>query len=95
MMLEQIHPDDRDIPQRELARAAHGEPHYDFEHRIVLPDGTVKTVHVRSHRITHESGEAEIIGAIVDVTDARQAQAALQQAQADLAHVARVTTLGR
>ena len=66
---------------------------WELEHRIVVPDGRVKNIHVMAH-----AGEAldrlEYIGALMDVTDTKQAQEALQQAQAELAHVTRVTTLG-
>ena len=66
---------------------------WEFEHRIVMPDGRIKNIHVMAH-----AGEAldrlEYIGALMDVTDTKQAQEALQQAQAELAHITRVTTLG-
>ena len=66
---------------------------WELEHRIVMPDGRIKNIHVVAH-----AGEAldrlEYIGALMDITDAKQAQEALQQTQAELAHVTRVTTLG-
>jgi C4-dicarboxylate-specific signal transduction histidine kinase len=40
-----------------------------------------------------ESGEEEIVGAVMDMTAARDAQEALHAAQAQLAHVTRLTTL--
>jgi C4-dicarboxylate-specific signal transduction histidine kinase len=40
-----------------------------------------------------ESRDDEIVGAVMDVTAAREAQEALQAAQAELAHVTRLTTL--
>jgi C4-dicarboxylate-specific signal transduction histidine kinase len=59
-----------------------------------MPDGVVKHVHVRAHRQAYEAGEEELVGALMDVTAARQAQDALQTAQTELAHVTRVTALG-
>jgi len=38
--------------------------------------------------------ELEYVGAVMDITASRQAEEALQTAQAELAHVTRVTTLG-
>jgi PAS domain S-box-containing protein len=66
---------------------------WDLEHRIVMPDGRIKNIHVVAH-----AGEAldrlEYIGALMDITDAKKAQETLQQTQAELAHITRVTTLG-
>src|SRR5207245_7136434 len=39
-------------------------------------------------------GTIEFVGAVMDVTERKRAEEALRQAQADLAHVTRVTTLG-
>jgi two-component system sensor kinase FixL len=44
--------------------------------------------------VNYESGEEEIVGAMVDITEARKAQEALADAQAQLAHANRVATLG-
>ena len=41
-----------------------------------------------------EAGELEYVGAVMDVTATRRAEEALHEAQAELAHVTRVTTLG-
>jgi C4-dicarboxylate-specific signal transduction histidine kinase len=59
-----------------------------------MPDGAVKHLHVRAHRQVSEAGEAELVGAVMDITATRQAQEALQVAQAELAHVTLVSTLG-
>jgi PAS domain S-box-containing protein len=93
-ILQCVHPDDRELVRREIARAAKGEQDYDYEHRLLMPNGCVKHLHVRAHRLKYESGEEEIVGALMDVTATRKAEEALQTAQAELAHVTRVTTLG-
>jgi signal transduction histidine kinase len=95
LLLERVHPDDRALVQREVDRAAAGEENYDYEHRLLLPDGTVKHLHVVAHRVTYGSESAEIVGALMDVTATRGAQDALHAAQAELAHVARITTFGQ
>ena len=66
---------------------------WEVEHRIVMPDGTIKNIHVVAHA-SEATDRLEYIGALMDVTDTKQAQEALQQAQAELAHITRVTTLG-
>lgn len=94
VVMSRVHPDDREFVRQEIDRAQRGDQVYDYEHRLLLPDGIVKHVHVRSHRVKYELAEEEIIGAVVDVTAAKKAQEALHAAQASLAHVTRVTTLG-
>jgi C4-dicarboxylate-specific signal transduction histidine kinase len=59
-----------------------------------MPDGTVKYVHVRCHRHEDEAGDAELVGALIDITAEKRSREALQNAQAELAHITRVATLG-
>ena len=88
------HPDDRPSFVTILERVMRERTqNWELEHRIVMADGRIKNIHVVAH-----AGEAldrlEYIGALMDITDAKQAQEALQQTQAELAHITRVTTLG-
>jgi C4-dicarboxylate-specific signal transduction histidine kinase len=66
----------------------------DLEVRLLFPNGAIKHVHVVSHGARDAAGQIEHTGAVQDITDRRRAEAALEQLQSDLAHVARVTTLG-
>ena len=95
LILQRVHPDDRELVLHEIDRAARGEPDDDYEHRLVMPDGAVKHLTVRTHRAKYESGEEELVGALMDVTATRETQEALHTAQAELARVARVTALGQ
>ena len=53
----------------------------DAEHRIVLQDGTLKHLHTIGHPVLNESGDVvEYVGTGMDVTEQRQAQAALETA---------------
>jgi len=54
----------------------------------------LKYLHVVARLVTYEAGRAEVIGALMDVTDARKSQEALSAAQSALAHATRVATLG-
>jgi C4-dicarboxylate-specific signal transduction histidine kinase len=94
LFLQGVHPDDRHVVQHEIDRAQRGEQDYDYEHRWLTPSGLTKHLHVRAHRVRFDSGEDEIVGALIDVSEARQAQEALHAAQSALAHAARVATLG-
>jgi PAS domain S-box-containing protein len=94
LLLQRVHPDDREFVQRQLDGALQGEQHFDYEYRLKLPDGEIKDIHVRAHRQAYETGEKKLVGALMDVTATKQAQEALQIAQTALAHVTRVTMLG-
>lgn len=95
LVLQRVHPDDRELVRHEIDRAALGGQDYDYEHCLRMPDGAIKHLTVRAHRVKYESGEEEIVGALMDVTATREAQEALQTAQAKLARVTRVTALGQ
>jgi C4-dicarboxylate-specific signal transduction histidine kinase len=94
LVLARTHPDDIELVRGMLERMVNEDREFDFEHRLLLPDGTIKHLHVRTHRGRFESGEAEVVGAVMDVTAAREAEEALRRAQAELAHASRVATLG-
>ena len=94
MILERAHPEDRARVERIMERSARDGKDIDYEHRLLMPDGSVKYVHVVAHAVSDQADQLEFIGAVVDVTEAKQAEERLHKAQAELAHVTRVTTLG-
>jgi C4-dicarboxylate-specific signal transduction histidine kinase len=79
--------------QESLERAADDARDFDFEHRLLLPSGAVKQVKVVARPMASTDG-ANLIGAVMDVTAIRAAEAALRSARTELAHVMRVTSLG-
>jgi signal transduction histidine kinase len=69
---------------------------FDVEHRLLVPDGSVKYVRVVGHCLD-EDDKIEFVGAITDITERKRAEEErerLRQVQADLAHLTRVTTMG-
>jgi PAS domain S-box-containing protein len=93
-VVERTHPDDRRFLKRLLERVSRNRNNWEVEHRLLMPDGSIKHIHVVAHPLGEASGPLEYVGALMDVTAEKRAQEALQQAQAELAHVTRVTTLG-
>jgi PAS domain S-box-containing protein len=89
-----VHPEDLAMCMGQVARARREPVEEDFELRLRFPNGSIKHVHVVSHGSRDEAGHVEYTGAVQDITDRRRAEDALEQLQSDLAHVARVTTLG-
>jgi C4-dicarboxylate-specific signal transduction histidine kinase len=59
-----------------------------------MPDGSVKYIHLVAQAVRDQRGQLEFIGTLMDVTAAKRAAEDLRRAQADLANVSRVTTLG-
>jgi PAS domain S-box-containing protein len=94
LVLLRTHPDDRAFVQSQIDGVAQGHKNFEFEHRLLLDAETVRHVHVRARKVTYPSGAEEILGAVMDVTEAKLAQAALSRAQAELAHANRVASLG-
>jgi predicted ATPase/signal transduction histidine kinase len=94
LVLQRIHPDDRDLAQQTIDRAHEGKANLDFEHRLLMPDGSVKYLHVLARALETSSGKIEYMGAVRDVTERTLAEEALRQAKGDLAHISRVTTVG-
>jgi signal transduction histidine kinase len=66
----------------------------DFEHRLLMPDGSVKHVHVLVEAVCLDPENRELVGTVMDITARKQAEEAVSKAQSELAHVTRVTTLG-
>jgi signal transduction histidine kinase len=93
-IIQQTHPEDRERVQEFIERASRGGGDWDVEHRLLMPDGAVKSLHVVVHAVRDEAGVLSFVGAVMDVTAAKRAEEAVQAAQAELAHVARMTTLG-
>ena len=93
-IIQRTHPEDRERVRQFIERASRGGGDWDVEHRLLMPDGTVKSLHVVVHAVRHEAGVLSFVGAVMDVTAAKRAEEAVQAAQAELAHVARMTTLG-
>jgi PAS domain S-box-containing protein len=94
MILQRVHPEDRALVKQAHERILRYGQDLDYEHRFLMPDGSVKFVHVVTHASRNHAGQLEHVGALVDITAAKQAQAKLQKAQSELAHVTRVTMLG-
>ena len=88
------HPEDRLFKQTIDTAIREGRD-FKMDSRIVLPDGSVKHVHTVGHPVFNESGElTEFIGVVMDTTERKRSEEALREARAELARVARATTMG-
>ena len=90
-----FHPEDRKRVVELFEKAEIEKTEMQVDYRIVLSDGTIRHLHTIGHPILNDSGDlVEFVGSAMDVTERKRAEEALRQAQAELAHVNRVTTMG-
>jgi len=84
LVLKRVHPEDAAFVKQTIERASQDGKDFDFEYRLLMPDGFVKHVHVVAHALSHESGGIEFAGAVMDVTEQHQSRAALEKAFAEI-----------
>ncbi len=89
-----VHPEDIPLLGDMIERAQRAASNLEYEHRLLMPNQSVKYLHFVAHGTQAQDGRLEYIGAVQDVTERRLAEEALTQARSDLAHVTRVTSLG-
>jgi C4-dicarboxylate-specific signal transduction histidine kinase len=92
--MERIHAEDRPSLEQALDQAVRERSRFQHEYRIALPDGSVKYVQSVGLPDNTESANLEFVGTVMDITERRRADEALRGAQAELARVARLTTMG-
>jgi PAS domain S-box-containing protein len=90
---ELTHPEDLPVIEQTLTRAIRERSDYEMEYRIMRPDG------VRYHRcigrpVAKSNGDLQFTGVVVDLTERKQTEQALQEAETELAHVSRMSAMG-
>src|SRR6266571_7166989 len=85
LVLKRVHPQDAAFVKQTIQRASRDGRDFDFEHRLLMPDGFVKYVRVVAHAQRDESGEIEFVGAVMDVTAAKRAEEALRRSESYVA----------
>ncbi|MGP8105716.1 MAG: sigma 54-interacting transcriptional regulator [Desulfobaccales bacterium] len=84
LALQRVHPEDTALVKQTLERASQDGKDFDLENRLLMPDGSVKNVHVVARAVTDESGSIEFIGAVMDITAVNQAEKRIRQSERDL-----------
>jgi PAS domain S-box-containing protein len=98
MTLERIiahcHPDDLCFVTQFLEQGQRGDADIECQHRIVMPDQSIKHLHLIAHRASDKPGSYEYIGTTLDISQRRSSEEALDKARSELLHVSRVMSLG-
>jgi signal transduction histidine kinase len=71
LILQRVHPEDVAGVTKKIERASQDATNFDLEYRLLMPDRSVKHVHVVAHASSDESGRLEFFGAVMDVTAAK------------------------
>ena len=95
MVRARIHPDDLPHFNHTVECAVRDGQDFAVEPRLLMADGTIKYLQVLTHAFRDEQGNViEFIGAVKDVTERKQSENALNEMRSELAHAARVATVG-
>ncbi|MCU1223960.1 MAG: Formate hydrogenlyase transcriptional activator [Edaphobacter sp.] len=93
-ILQRTHPEDRSAVQQLIERITREKQEFDYEQRLLLPDGSIKYLRVMGHPSRAPSGDFEFVGAVSDITESRRAGEALSRSEGYLADAQRVTRTG-
>jgi PAS domain S-box-containing protein len=85
LIVQRTHPEDRAAVQQTIDRASREGREFDHEYRLMMPDGSVKYVHALARAVRNASGGIEFVGAVTDVTGARETERKLRRIEAYLA----------
>ena len=89
-----VHPEDLTLLEKMVEHARDGGRDFEWQYRLLMPDHSIKYLHAVAHAIRDQHGQLEYIAAVQDVTARRLSEQALDKARSELAHVARVMSLG-
>lgn len=93
-VMARVHPDDRERINEIHATGIRDRKPWEAEHRLLMPDGSIRHVHCVTRVETDPEEDPEVFGAIIDLTDRVNSEEALRKAQADLFRMNRLTAMG-
>jgi PAS domain S-box-containing protein len=81
MILDRVHPEDRSAFEQLIERASRTGDDWNVDLRLLMPDESVKHLHFVARAVNDDSrGDVSFVGAVMDITAAKQSQQALEQA---------------
>src|SRR6202158_2035202 len=91
VVVQRVHPEDRAAVQKTIDQASMDGRDFDHEYRLLMPDGSVKYVHAVARAAMDASGNTEFVGAVTDVTVAKETERKLRRSEAYLAEAQRLS----
>src|SRR5215212_9312908 len=81
-LMEVVHPDDRELVRKNIDAAFQKDRPYNFEHRIVRPDGEERFVYHQAKVYFDDEGEPQrMVGTVQDITKRNKAEEALRESE--------------
>jgi PAS domain S-box-containing protein len=93
MIAARFHPGDLHLLHDMIEQAQDGKD-FEFEHRLLRPDGSLRYIHMQAHATRDSQGALDYIGAVQDTTERQESEDALLALRAELAHLSRVNSQG-
>ena len=90
--LNSVHPGDKEFVKESVNKTLSENEVYNIEHRVVLPDGSERTVHEQGEVFRDETGKPiRMVGTVQDITDRKKVEKMQRLVQlgelvADMAH---------
>lgn len=93
---ELVHPDDvQNVRSTEQAAYRVPGQRHSIDHRVILPDGGVRWVHIDGVALPNDAGQpARVTGTVQDITDRKRFESALRESEARLQTAQEIARLG-
>lgn len=93
--VQRIHPDDQTVLRERFDKAIREKADFELDYRVVHPERGVSDIHVVGHAVLDGSGNLdEFVGTVIDVTERKHAEEALQKSQLYLSEGQRLACMG-
>jgi diguanylate cyclase (GGDEF)-like protein/PAS domain S-box-containing protein len=80
--MDRVHPEDREALQQMVDETLRSQEPYLIEHRVVHPDGSIRTVRCHGQALSDESGQVvRLLGVCQDITELAEAEQARRAAE--------------
>jgi PAS domain S-box-containing protein len=73
LVFRRVHPEDIALVRETLSAASKDAKNLDYEHKLLMPDGSIKHVHVLAQPLKDQYGNVEFAGSVMDVTATKKA----------------------
>jgi PAS domain S-box-containing protein len=93
--VHRIHADDQAVLMERFDKAIHDKADFELDYRVVHPQKGIRDIHVVGHAVLDVSGNLdEFVGTVIDVTERKCAEEALQKSQLYLTEGQRLAHMG-
>src|SRR6266403_1046218 len=95
LFLSRVHPEDRVAVDEAIERARASSETFEFEYRLLRPDGDVRWLISRGRYVSNDDGGVrELMGVAIDITEQVEADLQLQLQREEMARMSRVSSMG-